>query len=107
MTQNPFTMIPDQVRKYLYIAFAAGAAFLGVCNIVEVESILSVTVDKWNEVLAYLSLVFGVTAASNVQVAPKTPDETGAIDGNWLIIALIVMVLFILLIVAGIINVKV
>lgn len=70
---SPLTnILTPTVRKYLYAAFALAGIVLGVCQIVGVET------GKAADVLAYLGVVFGATAASNASVTPDAdpaPDQ--------------------------------
>lgn len=64
---NPLTdIIPATARKWLYVAFAVAGLVLGVCQIIEVNT------GKAAEVLAYLGIALGLTAASNTPAEPPS-----------------------------------
>lgn len=59
-------IIPARFRKYVYAAFALAGLVTGALAIAGVD------VGKTPDVLAYLGVALGLTAASN------TPTDTGA-----------------------------
>lgn len=62
---NPLTVIPAKFRKYVYAAFALAGIVVGALAVAGVD------VGKAPDVITYLGIAFGLTAASN------TPDGTG------------------------------
>ena len=65
MTNNPLTgVLPTKVRKYLYAAYALAGVVLGALQLAEVNT------GKTPEVLAYIGIALGATAASNVRHTP-------------------------------------
>ena len=62
---NPLTeIVPARYRKYLYAAYALAGIIVGVLAVAGVD------VRTAPEVLAYLGVALGITAASNTP-APK------------------------------------
>lgn len=53
-------IIPARFRKYLYAAFALAGSVVGALAVAGVD------VGKAPDVIAYLGIAFGLTAASNV-----------------------------------------
>lgn len=65
VTSTPLTgRLPTKLRHALYWAFALAGVVLGVCQILEVDT------GKTAEVLAYLGIVIGSLAGSNVLSSP-------------------------------------
>lgn len=58
---NPLTgILPAAARRYLYAAYALAGVVLGCLQIADVQT------GKTAEVLAYVGVALGITAASNV-----------------------------------------
>ena len=63
---NPLVdIIPASARKYLYAAFAAACLVVGALNVAEVN------VGHAPQVLSYVGIAIGATAASNISAAPQ------------------------------------
>lgn len=74
---NPFTDYP-RVRRAAYLAYSLVALILGALQVYGTEHVGELDVSKLLEVMAYLGLVLGFTAASNV---PSYKDVvTGDVD---------------------------
>ena len=63
---NPLQQIPASVRRWLYLAWGVVGLVLGACQVADVEALGPVAVDTALEVLAYVGLALGFTAAANV-----------------------------------------
>lgn len=72
---NPLTdpprMIPDTIRKSLYMTLFVAGLVIATGHILDVNSILTVTLDKWQELLTYYGTVLGLTAFANVGPSPE------------------------------------
>ena len=65
---NPLTdILPAKVRKYVYAVYALAGVVVGALAVAGVE------VGKAPDVLAYLGIALGLTAASNTP-APERED---------------------------------
>lgn len=53
-------IVPAHVRKYLYALFALAGIIVGALNIADIDT------GKAAEVIAYIGIALGITAASNV-----------------------------------------
>ena len=67
---NPFTQIPASVRKWLYLAYGVVGLVLGALQVADVENVAGLSTDKALQVLAYVGLALGFTAASNISTIP-------------------------------------
>lgn len=63
---NPLQLIPASVRRWLYLAYGLAGLILGACQVADVEHFGPIVTDTALEVLAYVGLALGFTAASNV-----------------------------------------
>jgi len=63
---NPFTQIPASARKWLYLAYGVVGLVLGALQVADVENVAGLSTDKALQVLAYVGLALGFTAASNI-----------------------------------------
>lgn len=61
-------VVPAHVRKYLYALFALAGIIVGACQIAGVD------VGKVPEVLAYVGIALGLTAASNTPPPAELED---------------------------------
>lgn len=61
-------VIPAKYRKYLYAAFALAVA------VVQVLGMLDIDTGVANEVLAYIGIALGLTAAANTAPKRRNPD---------------------------------
>lgn len=72
---NPLVnVLPSKARKYLYAAFAAACLVVGALNVAQVN------VGHAPEVLSYVGVAIGATAASNTVSAAKG-QRSGYGDG--------------------------
>lgn len=63
---NPLTdIIPAKARKYIYALFALAGVVIGALAIAGVD------VGKAPDVLAYIGIALGLTAASNTPAPPQ------------------------------------
>lgn len=102
---NPLTALPPRVRQGFYVIAAFVGLFLGACQVYGAEELGPLDVSKALEVLGYLSVALGLTAAANVpsyqdvadgEVPP--PDERGAVDvAQALLVVLLVLVILVVL----------
>ena len=79
MMPNPLQQIPANVRRWLYLAWGVVGLVLGACQVAQVDSLGPVAVDTALEVLGYVGLALGFTAASNV-TETKTATVTAPAD---------------------------
>lgn len=64
---NPLVnVLTPAVRKYLYAAYALAGVILGACSVANVDT------GKAADVLAYVGVALGLTAAANASVTPAT-----------------------------------
>jgi len=71
---NPLQQIPANVRRWLYLAWGVAGLILGACQVADVAALGPVAVDTALEVLAYVGLALGFTAAANV-----TQEDTAVV----------------------------
>lgn len=66
---NPLTLIPDQVRKGIYVAYTAVGVAIGAVQVgyVAVNATQPDALTIALAVYAYIGVALGLTAASNVQ----------------------------------------
>lgn len=94
---NPLTnILTPKLRGYLYAAYALAGIILGALTIADVHT------GKTADVLAYIGVALGATAASNASPTPVAgkhqAEQAGAVDVvTILLIAVLVVVLLILL----------
>lgn len=104
---NPFTSIPPKVRQGIYLCYAVVGLILGALQVYGTEQVGSLDVSKCLEVLAYIGVPLGFTAASNVpsyeDVADgdAPPPERGA---SALEVALVVLVVVAILVLLGVLR---
>lgn len=61
---NPLTnVVPARFRKYIYAAYSLAGVVVGVLAVADVNT------GKAVEIIAYLGIAFGLTAASNTPSA--------------------------------------
>lgn len=74
---NPLQQIPLTARKYLYLAYALVGLVLGGFQVYGTQQLGALDIGKALEVLAYIGIPFGFTAASNLQgeALPDLPDS--------------------------------
>lgn len=100
---NPFTAIPPKVRQGLYLAYACAGLILGALQVYGTEQLGDLDVSKCLEVLAYIGVPLGFTAASNTPSyqdvvegdAPR--PERGAVDVVTILVVCLVVVLILVL----------
>lgn len=63
---NPLSALPPKVRQVCYLIAAIVGLVLGACQVYGTETLGPVDVSKALEVLGYLSIALGLTAASNM-----------------------------------------
>lgn len=91
---NPLVdIIPAAARRYLYAAYALACLVAGAMHVGGVD------VGAAPEVLAYLGIGIGATAASNTKAAT---NERGAVDLGTALIFVVLVLLVLLL--AGVIR---
>jgi hypothetical protein len=101
---NPLTALPPRVRQAFYVVAASVGLFLGACQVYDAETLFggAVDVDKALQVLGYVSVALGLTAASNlpsyedVAEGDAAPPDHGEITlVGVLIVVLVVAVIFV------------
>lgn len=87
---NPLTQIPASVRKWLYLAYGVVGLVLGALQVADVQSLGDLSTDKALQVLAYVGLALGFTAAANVTAtntavieAPENVQITTSADADY------------------------
>lgn len=103
---NPFAMIPPKARQWLYLAYALIGLVLGGVQVYGLSHLGSLDVGKALEVLAYVGIPLGFTAASNMPSyedvaegdAAPPHDDRGAADAVTVlvVVVLVLLVLFLL-----------
>jgi hypothetical protein len=73
---NPFASIPPKARQYLYLAYALVGLFLGGVQVYGLTHLGALDVGKALEVVAYIGIPLGFTAASNM------PSFEDVVDGE-------------------------
>jgi hypothetical protein len=88
---NPLTALPPRVRQAFYVVAASVGLFLGACQVYDAHTLFggAVDVDKALQVLGYVSVALGLTAASNLPSYEDVAEGDAAppqIDGrdNWI-----------------------
>lgn len=73
---NPLTALSPKVRRAFYVTAAFVGLFLGGCQVYGAETFGPVDVSKALEVLGYISVALGLTAAAN------TPSYVDVVEGD-------------------------
>lgn len=100
---NPFTSIPPKVRQALYLAYAVAGLILGGLQVYGTEQVGQLDVSKCLEVLAYIGVPLGFTAASNtpsyqdVVEGHGPPPERGEASVLYLLAVVVLIVVLVLL----------
>lgn len=100
---NPFTSIPPKVRQALYLIYGTVALILGALQVYGTEDIGALDVGKCMEVMAYIGVPLGFTAASNtpsyadVVEGDAPPPERGLTTLGLVLLVLVVVVVVLLL----------
>lgn len=79
---NPLTFFPARVRQIAYVTYAVIAVILGATQVgyASADAGTPVFVDVAFDVLGYLGLVLGLTAAANVSGTPPEPVQVEVVD---------------------------
>lgn len=95
---NPLVgALTPQLRKWLYALYALAGLVVGVLAAADVD------VQKAPDVLAYLGVALGLTAASNVPT-PDTDEPGGDPEGGEVGIVGVILVVLVVLLVVGILR---